>query len=197
MSHARADLVDVFARLLAGVVASPAVLRSETALAALLRVDPRRLQELRRAGLVTPARPGRGYLYRPGDIRDVSVMLALLRLGATLSELEAFFDAGRRPCPGCLGEQGRAACTPAVCCAGFLERLSRRMEDEITRLEALDALVLDHAAEIGLALAVPTERPREVRPCARTPRPASEARGEAATDSVIRFQKSAGHMDLS
>lgn len=153
MSHARADLVDVFARLLSGVVSSPASIRSETALAALLRVDTRRLQEVRRAGLVAPARPGRGYLYRPADIRTASVMLALLRLGATLAELETVFDPAHRSCVGCLGERGRVACTPTDCCAAFLERLTRRMEEEITRLEALDALVVDHAAEIGITLA--------------------------------------------
>lgn len=159
MSHARADLVDVFARLLSGVVVSPAIIRSETALAALLRVDPRRLQDLRRAGLIAPARPGRGYVYGPADIRTASVMLALTRLGATLSEMEVFFDDARRPCAGCLGERGRAHCTPSECCAAFLERLTRRMQDEITRLEALDALVLDHAAEIGITLPAACDPP--------------------------------------
>lgn len=160
MSHAKADLVDVFARLLSGVVVSPATIRSEAALAAQLRVDPRRLQDMRRTGLLTPARPGRGYVYRPADIRVASVMLALQRLGATLAELEVFFDAARRPCSGCLGERGRAACGAADCCAAFLERLTQRMQDEITRLEALDALVLDHAAEMGITLPAEAVRPQ-------------------------------------
>ncbi|MCE1237459.1 MAG: helix-turn-helix domain-containing protein [Hyphomicrobiales bacterium] len=136
----RADLVDVFARLLPGVVVTPATFRSETALAGQLRVDARRIRELRAAGLATPKRLGRGWVYGPSDIRTLSVMLALSRLGATTRELERFFD-----------ENGREeSVSAAAACRAFCENLAERMEEEIARLRALDALVADAALENDL-----------------------------------------------
>lgn len=136
----RADLVDVFARLLPGVVVTPATFRSETALAGQLRVDARRIRELRAAGLATPKRLGRGWVYGPPDIRTLSVMLALLRLGATTRELERLFDENRRD----------ETASPATTCRSFCESLVERMEEEIARLRALDALVAEAAIEDDL-----------------------------------------------
>jgi hypothetical protein len=144
----RADLVDAFARVLPGVVVTPATFRSETALAGQLRVDPRRIRDLRMARLVGPTRAGRGWVYGPGDIRTLSVMLALLRLGATVRELETFFDPDRRDCEVCGGRA--AACSPVVCCRELLTRQERRMKEEVARLVALEDLVTTHAQEIGL-----------------------------------------------
>lgn len=135
----RADLVDVFARLLPGVVVTPATFRSETALAGQLRVDARRIRELRAAGLATPKRLGRGWVYGPSDIRTLSVMLALQRLGATTRELERVFDENRRDDAG----------TAAAACRAFCESLVERMEEEIARLRALDALVADEVIGAG------------------------------------------------
>lgn len=144
----RADLVDAFARVLPGVVVTPATFRSETALAGQLRVDARRIRDLRMARLVTPTRLGRGWVYGPSDIRTLSVMLALLRLGATIRELEQFFDPDRRSCEAC-GHRA-ADCSPVDCCRELLIRQERRMREEVARLIALEDLVSTHAVDIGL-----------------------------------------------
>lgn len=144
----RADLVDAFARVLPGVVVTPATFRSETALAGQLRVDARRIRDLRMARLVAPTRLGRGWVYGPPEIRTLSVMLALLRLGATIRELEQFFDPDRRNCEAC-GHHA-AGCSPVDCCRELLIRQERRMREEVTRLIALEDLVSTHAAEVGL-----------------------------------------------
>lgn len=139
-----AEIVDVFARLLPGVVVTPATFRSETALAGQLRVDARRIRDLRMAGLVTPTRLGRGWVYGPGDVRTLSVMLALLRLGASVHEIESFFTTTRT-----IAVDGRSAPSPVRLCIGFCERLAGRMEEEITRLGALDALLCETSGEIS------------------------------------------------
>lgn len=147
--HPRQDLVDAFARVLTGIVVTPATFRSETALAGQLRVDPRRIRDLRMARLVAPTRLGRGWVYGPSDIRTLSVMLSLMRLGATIRELETFFDPERRSCEDC--DRRPSHCTAVDCCRELLIRQARRMSDEIARLVALDDLVTSHAEEIGLA----------------------------------------------
>ncbi|NLH83680.1 MAG: hypothetical protein GX458_22960 [Phyllobacteriaceae bacterium] len=152
----RGDLIDVFARLLPGVVVPPATFRSETALAGQLRVDPRRIREIRGARLVAPARVGRGWVYGPEEIRTLSVMLALCRLGATLPDLEAFFAGSLRGPDH--GDDGSSR-SPVGLCAAFCRRLESRMEEEIARLRALEALFE----------AAPDERPspeasRDIRP---------------------------------
>lgn len=152
----REDLVDAFARVLPGIVVTPATFRSETALAGQLRVDPRRIRDLRMARLVTPTRLGRGWVYGPPDIRTLSVMLALLRLGATIRELETFFDPERRSCEDCGGRSN--GCSAVDCCRELLTRQERRMRDEITRLVALDDLVTSHAEELGLVFGPATSR---------------------------------------
>ena len=133
----RADLVDVFARLLPGVVVTPATFRSETALAGQLRVDPRRIREIRCARLVAPCRLGRGWVYGPEEIRTLSVMLALVRLGATLADLTTFFGVSDRDHERTGADPSRA---PIPLCTAFCERLAARMEEEIARLRALEAL---------------------------------------------------------
>jgi len=133
----RPDLVDVFARLLPGVVVTPATFRSETALAGQLRVDPRRIREIRCARLVAPRRLGRGWVYGPEEIRTLSVMLALVRLGATLADLAAFFGVDDRDPDRRLGDPSRA---PIPLCTALCRRLAGRMEDEIARLRALETL---------------------------------------------------------
>lgn len=143
-SRRGADLVDVFARVLSGVVVTPATFRSETALAGQLRVDPRRIRDLRLAGLVAPTRLGRGWVYGPAEIRTLSVMLALGRLGASLRELTAFFEVQTRPGTG----EDRVTGTPARACIEFCERLAARMAEEIARLGTLDALVEEVAPEL-------------------------------------------------
>lgn len=133
----RDEIVDVLARVLSGVVVTPATFRSETALAGQLRVETRRIRDLRMAGLVAPTRLGRGWVYGPRDVRVLSVMLAMLRLGATVHELAVFFDGADR--------SASASETPAPLrlAIGFCERLTTRMENEIARLAALDALLAE------------------------------------------------------
>ena len=81
------DVIDIFARTLPGVVADAPALPSDVALAERLGTDPRCLRELRRAGLIAPRRLGRGWIYFAEDIRRASVLVALLALGAEVSEL--------------------------------------------------------------------------------------------------------------
>lgn len=138
----RAEIVEVFARVLPGVVVTPATFRSETALAGQLRVETRRIRDLRLAGLVAPTRLGRGWVYGPRDVRVLSVMLGLLRLGATVHELGVFFDAAERLAT----PPGTAAPDPLRLAIGFCERLTARMEGEIGRLAALDALLAEPPA---------------------------------------------------
>ncbi len=148
MAHGKRELIDFLAGLLAGVVETDVPYRSETALAAALDADLRKLHDLRRSGLVTPRRLGRGYVYDPGDVRRCSVLLALMRLGATLADLQAFFAGGRARCPSCPSREDERACSIERCCEALLEDLRARTEDEITRLRALDGLLQQYAVDV-------------------------------------------------
>lgn len=155
MTRARTDLVDAFAGVLSGVVAMSGELRSESAVARRIDTEGRLLQDLRRTGLLAPRRLGRGYVYSGADIRTASVLVALIRLGATAADLVALFSAGGDECLDCPGARAPDRCAAATCCATFLERLCRRTEDEIARLHMLDGLLVAYAAD-----AVGTAAPR-------------------------------------
>ena len=148
MAYGKSELIEFLADVLTGVVESDVPFRSETALATALDATPRRLQDLRRLGLIAPRRLGRGYVYAPSDVRLSSVMIALMRLGATLEDLTRFFGRGAERCTTCTLKRGEPACGLARCCETFLEDLRARAEDEIARLRVLDGLLQQYAVDV-------------------------------------------------
>jgi hypothetical protein len=148
MAHGKSELIDFLAGVLTGIVVSDEPFRSETALATALSSTPRRLQDLRRLGLVTPRRLGRGYVYGPGDVRMSSVLVGLMRLGATPEDLTAFLDHGATRCDRCPAKRADGPCGLARCCEIFLEDLRARTEDEIARLKMLDGLLQQYAVDV-------------------------------------------------
>jgi len=149
----RDEAIDFFARVLPGIVESAAPFRSETTLAIALDTTTRRLQELRGAGLVTPRRLGRGYVYGPDEVRRSSVLVALMRLGATLGDLAGLMRRDGRRCASCSARRDGPDCAVARCCEALLEDLRERTEAEITRLRSLDGLLQQYAVDARADLA--------------------------------------------
>jgi hypothetical protein len=148
MVHGKSELIDFLASVLPGVVESDVPCRSEAVLAVTLGAAPRWLQDLRGLGLVTPRRLGRGYVYAPGDIRRASVLVGLLRFGATLDDLAGFFAPTAERCASCSARRGDPVCGVARCCEVLLDGLRARAEAEIARLRSLDGLLQQYALDV-------------------------------------------------
>ncbi len=148
MAENDVDAIEVLAGVLPGIVEGAATIRSETTLALLLGTTSRRLNELRRAGLVRPRRLGRGWVYTPADVRRTSVLVTLQGLGATTEDLVSLLGGGAERCSACDRPRSELRCAPARCCETFLEALRARTEDEIVRLRALDGLLQQYAVEV-------------------------------------------------
>lgn len=134
----RAERIDLLARILPEVVRPPQGYQSEAGLAAMLGLDPRRLRAFRTAGIAGPRRLGRGFVYGEAEARTCAVAARLSQLGLTLSEIADFFEG---PCAREVCPHGLGACTAADCCAFVLERLARRVADEIAELQRFGRLL--------------------------------------------------------
>lgn len=142
MRPSKTDLIDLLGRVLSGVVALPPGFLSEAALAERLDLDPRRMRALRRAGVVTPRRLGRGFVYTEAEARVCAVVAALGRLGVAVEEIADFLDG---PCPEAACPATPPACRVQDCCRVLLDRVAERVEAEIDALRGFQA-ALDHAA---------------------------------------------------
>lgn len=147
IDSSRREAIDFFATVLPGIVESVAPYRSETALAIALDTTTRRLQELRGAGLVRPRRLGRGYVYGADEVRRSSVLVALMRLGATLADLDGLMRSDGRRCAPCAARRDAPDCGVKRCCEALLEDLQVRTEAEIARLRSLDGLLQQYAVD--------------------------------------------------
>lgn len=134
----RAERIDLLARVLPEVVRPPQGYQSEAGLAAMLGIDPRRLRAFRTAGIAGPRRLGRGFVYGAEEAAACAVAARLAVLGLTTGEIAAFFEG---PCVREVCPHGLGACTAADCCAFVLDRLARRVEDEIAELRRFGRLL--------------------------------------------------------
>ena len=143
MRPSKTDLIDLLDRVLAGVAPLPPGFLSEAALAERLDLDPRWMRALRRAGVVTPRRLGRGFVYTEAEARFCAVVAVLGRLGVEVDEIARFFDG---PCPEEICPRPQSPCRPYDCCRALFDRLAVRVEAEIGALRDFQA-ALDRAAD--------------------------------------------------
>lgn len=134
----RAERIDILARVLPAVVRPPQGYHSEAGLAAMLGVEPRRLRAFRAAGIAGPRRLGRGFVYAAAEATACAVAVRLAELGLPVADIAAFFDG---PCGHELCPRAHGACTATDCCGFVLERLARRVEDEISELRRFGRLL--------------------------------------------------------
>lgn len=128
MRPSKTERIALIGRVLADVAPTPEGFLSETGLADVLGVDPRRLRALRDAGIVAPKRIGRTYVYDRTQARTSSIAMALTRLELGLPEITGFLsEAGS--CPAC--RDGERDCTAADCCMALLDGASRRVGREL------------------------------------------------------------------
>ena len=156
MRPTKAQLIELLGRVLDGVATVPPGYLSEAALAGALAVDRRWLRAVRTAGIASPQRLGRGFVYTAAESRSCAVVARLAGLGLEIGEIAAFLEGPCAPeiCPG-----RRPACSAHDCCQGWLRRVVDRLEAEIDGLRGFQGLLAGRDSAAGLA--VPQRGPSE------------------------------------
>lgn len=131
MRPSKSELIELLSRVLVGVVVTPEGYLTEVALAGVLGADPRRLKAIRIAGIVSPRRLGRGFVYTGPEARACSVASCLIGLGVEIEEIAAFLE---RPCETVACRDGGVACAAHDCCTALLGTLAKRVESELGEL---------------------------------------------------------------
>lgn len=171
MRPSKSELIELLSRVLVGVVATPEGYLTEVALAGVLGADPRRLKAIRTAGIVSPRRLGRGFVYTGGEARACAVAACLTGLGVEIEEIAAFFE---RPCEIVSCRDAGAGCTSHDCCAAFLGALAKRVESELGELRRFQRGLQDRCEPL-LAEANRTAGEIDDRVVQLRPRPAARA----------------------